>query len=242
MQVLRRQVLKFLVFIPLVVTSCSSTSDSLCESALSIPSFTMRFTQGLDNFSEDQYEQLRLDSLDALDTVNSVAVLADAPEEASKVAIKINTFVASMDDVDWDVSIALLTNEAVEAASVLGTTETLSQANAIDAYVISQCGLPSTLAPIAGSVDSLPPPSIPSPTQTDPPSSPPNDSSEAKEEGRLVAQIFGLDLPDADLVCLGEQLSNIVDVSGANANLAQYQGQFQKAFDACSINFKVPVE
>lgn len=202
----------------------------------------MRFTQGLDNFSEDQYEQLRLDSLDALDAINSVAVLADAPEEASKVAIKINTFVASMDDVDWDVSIALLTNEAVKAASVLGTAETLSQANAIDAYVISQCGLPSTLAPIAGSVDSLPPPSIPSPTQTDPPSSPPNDSSEAKEEGRLVAQIFGLDLPDADLVCLGEQLSNIVDVSGANANLAQYQGQFQKAFDACSINFKVPVE
>jgi hypothetical protein len=147
-----------------------------------------------------------------------------------------------MDDVDWDVSIALLTNEAVEAASSLGTAETLSQANAIDAFVISQCGLPSTLAPVPGSPDSLPSPSIASPTQTDPPSTPPNESSETREEGRLVAEIFGLTLSNAELDCLGNQLSNIVDVSGANANLAQYQGQFQKAFDSCKIIFTVPVE
>jgi hypothetical protein len=202
----------------------------------------MRFAQGLDNFSEDQYEQLRLDTLDVLETVNDVAVLSDSPDEASKIAIKINQFVTSMDDVDWDVSIALLTNEAVEAASTLGTSETLSQANAVDAFVISQCGLPSTLAPVAGSADSLPSPSIPSPTQTDPPASPPNESSEIREEGRLVAGIFDLSLTDSELDCLGAELANIVDVSGANANLAQYQGQFQKAFDSCSIDFKVPVE
>jgi len=240
--VAKYRVFRLLLVLPLIVSSCSSQSDTLCDSALSIPSFTMRFTQGLDNFSEDQYEQLRLDTLDALETVNDVAVLSDSPEEASRLAIKINNFIATMDDVDWDVSIALLTNEAVQAASVLGTSETLAQANAIDAFVISQCGLPSTLAPVAGSADSLPSPSIPSPTQTDPPASPPNESSENREEGRLVAGIFDLSLTDSELDCLGAELANIVDVSGANANLAQYQGQFQKAFDSCAIDFKVPVE
>jgi hypothetical protein len=226
----------------LLLVGCGGGSESLCDSPLSVPSYTMRFSQGLDNFSEDQYQQLRLDSLEVLDTINAVAVSSAAPSEASKLAIKVNTFVGAMDDADWDVSIALLTNEAVEAASVLGTVETLSQANAIDAFVISQCGLPSTLAPIVGPADTLPSPSIPSPTQTDPPVSPPNDESEAREAGRLVASVYNLTLSDNDMVCLGSELSDIVDVSGANANLAQYQGQFQKAFDACNINFSVPVE
>lgn len=202
----------------------------------------MRFSQGLDNFSEDQYVQLRLDSLDALSTVNAVAVAADAPPEASRLAITINSFVAAMDDVEWDVSIAVLTDDAMEAASRLGTVETLAQANTVDAFVISQCGLPTTLAPITGPVETLPLPSIPSPTQTDPPISPPDDTSEAREEGRIIANVFGLNLSDNQLVCLGEAVSGIVDVSGPNSNLAQYQGQFQKAFDSCNIDFKVPLE
>jgi hypothetical protein len=35
-------------------------------------------------------------------------------------------------------------------------------------------------------------------------------------------------------------LQGVVDVSSSNANLAQYQGQFQRAFDQCSIDFTVP--
>lgn len=225
-----------------LLLSCGSNETSLCDAALSVPSYTMRFSQGLDNFSEDQYEQLRLDSLSILNSLNAVAVLKDAPKDASTLAIKINSFVAAMDDVDWDVSIAIMTNEAVEAASVLGTVESLSQANEVDAFIISQCGLPSTLAPLSGSADTLPPPSIPSPTQTDPPATPPNDQAEAREEGRLIANVFNLELSESQMECLGNAFTEIVDVSGANANLAQYQGQFQKAFDACSIDFKVPVE
>lgn len=202
----------------------------------------MRFSQGLDNFSEDQYEQLRVDSLDVLQTINLVAVSVGAPPEASNLAIKINQFVASMEDSEWDVTIALLTSEAVKAASSLGTSETLSQANVVDAFVISQCGLPSTLAPLDGSLDTLPMPSVPSPLQTDPPASPPNEMSEAREEGRLIASIFGLSLSESEFVCLGTAMSDVIDVSSAGANLAQYQGQFQKAFDACDIVFKVPVE
>lgn len=226
----------------LLLVSCGADASTVCDSPLSVPSYTMRFSQGLDNFSEDQYQQLRLDTLDVLETINSVAVTNDAPPEASSLAIKINSFVSVMDDVDWDVSLALLTDEAVEAASTLSTQESLAEANAIDAFVISQCGLPSTLAPVGGPADTLPMPSIPSPTQTDPPSAPPDDKSEAREEGRLIASIFGLQLSDNDMVCLGLEMSDLVDVSGPNSNLAQYQGQFQKAFDNCSIDFKVPLD
>lgn len=225
-----------------VLVGCGSTEESLCTSAISVPSYTLRFAQGLDNFSEDQYEQLRLDSLDARETVNGVAVSADPPTEASELAIKINEFVSAMDDVDWDVTIALQSPTAVSAATELGSTETLAQANTVDAFVISQCGLPSTLAPIEGSLDTLPSPVIPSPTQTDPPASPPNDTAEELELGRTVATIFALTLAEQSMSCLGSQLAGITDVSSASANLAQYQGQFQRAFDACDINFKVPVQ
>ena len=225
-----------------VAVSCGESQESLCKAPLSVPSFTIRFSQGLDNFSEDQYEQLRSDSQNVLQTVNLVAVSEGAPSEASDLAIKINKFVTAMEDAEWDVTIALLTSEAVKAASSLGTAETLAQANTVDAFVISQCGLPSTLAPLIGSQDTLPMPSVPSPLQTDPPASPPNELSEAREEGRLIASIFGLSLSENDCECLGTEISDVVDVSSSGANLAQYQGQFQKAFDACNIDFKVPVE
>lgn len=231
-----------LVFFALVLTGCSADEESLCSYALSVPSYTTRFSQGLDNFSEDQYEQLRLDSLDARATVNAIAISPNAPTEAAELAIKINEFISAMDDSLWDVSIAIQSTGAVEAAAELGSTETLALANVVDAAVISECGLPSTLAPIGGVVDTLPSPSIPSPTQTDPPATPPNDESDALESARTVVNIFGLSVSDAELKCLGSALDGIVDVSSATANLAQYQGQFQKAFDSCGIEFQVPVE
>lgn len=225
-----------------LMSSCASSDGTFCSSAISVPSFTLQFAQGLDNFSEDQYEQLRLDSLDARETVNDVAVLSSAPAGASALVIKINEFVSAMDEVDWDVTVALQSALAVAAATELGSAETLSQANTVDAFVISQCGLPSTLAPLEGSVETLPSPSIPSPTQTDPPALAPNEEAEQRELGRTVATIFALTLSQDSLVCLGSQLVGITDVSSASANLAQYQGQFQKAFDRCDIDFKVPVQ
>ena len=238
----KRSVVALVLVATTVLVGCGSDDEGLCANAISVPSFTTRLSQGLDNFSEDQYEQLRLDSLDARSTVNAVAVSPKAPSEAAVLAIRINKFISAMDDSLWDVSVALQNSHAVEAATTLGSSETLSLANVVDAAVISQCGLPSTLAPLAGTVDTLPSPVVPSPTQTDPPSSPPNDESEEMESARTVSNIFGLDLSDEQLICLGSALYGIVDVSSASSNLAQYQGQFQKAFDKCNIDFKVPVE
>ena len=238
----KRSLVALLVVAAGVLVGCGSDDEGLCANAISVPSFTIRLSQGLDNFSEDQYEQLRLDSLDARSTVNAVAISPEAPSEAAKLAIRINQFISAMDDSLWDVSLALQSSDAVEAASLLGNSETLSMANVVDAAVIAQCGLPSTLAPLEGVADTLPSPVIPSPTQTDPPATPPNDDSEEMETARIVSNIFALNLSDVQLTCLGAALSGIVDVSSASSNLAQYQGQFQKAFDTCKIDFKVPVE
>jgi hypothetical protein len=88
----------------------------------------------------------------------------------------------------------------------------------------------------------LPSPSIPGPTQTDPPTNTINESSQDNALGAIVASLFQLNLSPAQTSCLGEELQGVVDVSSSSANLAQYQGQFQKAFDACLIDFTVPVD
>ena len=56
----------------------------------------------------------------------------------------------------------------------------------------------------------------------------------------MVAIQFGLTLSDSEATCLGTSLSGIYDVSGPESNNAQYQRQFQRAFDACGIVFSVP--
>lgn len=226
----------------LVLTACGGDDLSLCDKALSVPSFTMRFSQGLDNFSEDQYEQLRLDSLDALEMTALVADANPGNEAAGRVLSLIENFITEMDDSGWDVSVALTRRGAVSAATTLGSPDTLAIANEVDALVIAECGLPSTLAPVLVPDYTLPMPTIPSPTQTDPPATPPNQESENRELGRTVATLFGLTIAEKDLVCLGSELQDIVDVTGPDAGLGQYQGQFQRAFDACRIDFEVPVE
>ena len=81
---------------------------------------------------------------------------------------------------------------------------------------------------------------IPSPTATDPITNPISDSSELSVIGKIVANQFGLSVTDVEAECLGESLAGIYDVSGSSSNNAQYQRQFQKAFDSCGIVFVVP--
>lgn len=222
------------------LSSCGSSGIGLCERAVSVPSFTLKFSTGLDNFSEDQYEQLRLESLDVRDVVNLVAQ-EEQTASSRKLLSMVDSFVLALDNAGWDVSVAMSSKDAVDSAAALGTPETLKLANEVDVFVISQCGLPSTLAPLLPSAETLPSPSIPAPLQTDPPMTPPNQESEDRELGRTVATLFGLTLSEADMLCLGEQLQGIYDVTDDDANLQQYQGQFQRAFDSCSIEFAVPV-
>ncbi|MBJ7489707.1 MAG: hypothetical protein JHC59_00090 [Ilumatobacteraceae bacterium] len=198
------------------------------------------FSQGLDNFSEDRYAQLRIESNSAYErTVNAVTD-DSVSAEATAIATKISAFITSMDTVEWDVNRALDIAEAVEAAVDLGSELTLRQANAVEAELVKRCGMPSSVAlPTEGEV-TLPMNPIPSPTATDPTTNTVSDISELSVIGKMIANQFGLTVSDSEGTCLGTSLSGIYDVSGPETNNAQYQRQFQRAFDACGIVFSVP--
>jgi hypothetical protein len=202
----------------------------------------MQFSQGLDNFSETQYARLQDETFAARKSVNHVAVLEPENMEAADLGKKVNVFISSMEKYDWDVSQALSDSAAVAAALRLGSPESLTQANTVESVLIGECGLPSTVVNEDQTFETLPGPSIPSPTQTDPPTNTINESSQDDALGATVARLFNLTISPSQTSCLGEALQGVVDVSASNANLAQYQGQFQRAFDQCSINFTVPTE
>ena len=225
-----------------VLTSCSSDSDSSCSSIISISDFVSGFSQGLDNFSEDRYAQLRADSNAAYErTVNAVTE-ESVTNEASAVAKKISSFISVMEKVDWDVNRALDLGEAVSAAIDLGSESTLREANTVEGLLVNKCGMPSTQAPPNESEITLPMTPIPSPTATDPTVDTVSDSSELTVVGKMIATQFGLSISDSEATCLGTSLSDVYDVSEPETSDSQYQRQFQRAFDNCGIDFSLPNE
>lgn len=240
---LKRMLSALSIVLIALLPACTSSKAGLdCTAIQSVSGFVQRFSLGLDNFSENQYEQLRLDTLDVFDTVNLAAKESASSENALQVSAKISAFIRAMDSVAWDVTMALDTAEAVVAAAELGSEETLRSANDVESYVIRQCGLPSTVPVGTEGENRLPDPSIPSPTATDPPMDAIDEESESYALGITVATIFSLTLDEEKVKCLGIALTGIVDLSDASSNSAQYQGQFQKAFDACRIDFSVPID
>lgn len=223
-----------------VLSSCSINSDSLCGSNISISDYVAGFSQGLDNFSEDRYAQLRSESNSAYERTFNAASDDSVAAEATAVASKISSFITVMDTVEWDVNRALDIAEAIAAAVELGSELTLRQANAVEGELVERCGMPSSVAPPTEGEVTLPMNPIPSPTATDPMMNTVSDSSELLVIGKVIANQFGLTVSDIEAACLGTALSNIYDVSGPETNNAQYQRQFQRAFDACGIDFTVP--
>lgn len=225
-----------------LLSSCSNNSDASCGSNVSASDYVSGFSQGLDNFSEDRYSQLRTDSNSVYErTVNAVSD-ESVTVEAVSLAKKISLFISVMDTVDWDVNRALNIADALSAAADLGSDAALQEANAIEGVLATRCGLPSSIAPPNNGEITLPMNSIPSPDATDPTMNTVSDSSELSVIGKIVATQFGLTVSDDEAACLGNSLAGIYDVSGADANNAQYQSQFQRAFDSCGIVFVVPSE
>lgn len=222
-----------------LVTSCGSSGSRFCAGVKSVSGFVSQFSEGLDNFAEDRYTQLRLDSLDALQTTRDTTGDGRYGKDAASLALRLQTFVDAMDEVSWDVTQALDSREAVEAAAALGTPETLAEANSVESVVIARCGLPSTVPSMLGS-DTLPFPSVPAPTATDPPTNGPNEDSEFRAIGQMVASRFGLTLTDTEVVCLGRELQNVYDDGSESSNVGPVGSGYQAAFDICGINFSVP--
>ena len=224
------------------LVSCGTSVVDLCSQAVSVPSYTTRFIMGLDNFGEDQYENLRTDTIRTRETVALLFELYPEDENVVAVLKKIDDFASAMDATNWDVSVALRDSEAVQGAVLLGGAETISKANQIDALVISLCGLPSTFVPNEATGDTLPMPWIPGPTDTEPESTFTDDASELYALGEMVGTLFQLTLTPEEVECIGNELVNVVDKSDATSNSAQYQAQFQRAFDNCSVAFTVPID
>jgi hypothetical protein len=86
----------------------------------------------------------------------------------------------------------------------------------------------------------LPPPAISSPTATDPPIEMLDVDNEARALGETIAALFGIDVESEVALCLGRALSEITDTSERNA--AEYQAQFQRAFDVCGLDFTIPLD
>jgi hypothetical protein len=226
-----------------LVSGCSlSAADSFCEDVPSVAAYVIRMSQGLDNFSEDQYFQLRTTSLSVYRTVSTA--VEDPRFELSAVQLLTNLqqFNAAMDDVLWDVSLAVNDSTALAAASVFTDSEMLKEANNIESYVIEKCGLPDFTPNDENAFGTLPLPYIAPPTATEPPTGPVNQESEDIALGTMVGNLFGLTLNAEEVKCIGQELQGVVDVTSATSNEAQYIGQYQSAFDTCNIDFRIPID
>ncbi|MFM8553570.1 MAG: hypothetical protein ACKOBO_03010 [Acidimicrobiales bacterium] len=225
----------------LVLCACSpGASDDLCRGRVSVADWVLQLTQGLANFDDSAATQLEADSLSVLDVVIAARDADRGGPDASALSEEVADFVAAMNSLDWSVSAALDDARAVAAADALGTEETLRKANVVEAAVLTECGTVPTIVQPADTAETLPFPSVPSPTATDPDSGPPDEESEARALGTEVGNAFGLTLTDEQVVCLGRSLNGVTDATGALAGPGQYQAQFQAAFDGCGIGFEVP--
>ena len=222
-----------------IAVSCSSNTSDFCTGINSVADFVNRFSLGLDNFSETEYSQLRLDALDTYDVVMTAVKDSEDSSDAVRLSRSLKKFITEMDKVDWDVTRALEDQKSVAAAAELGSSQSLARANSVEAFVIGRCGLPSTL-PSNIAIDTLPLPSIPSPTDTEPPSDTIDQDSEHFATGMLLGSIYGLSLSQFEATCLGRELDGVVDVTSTSANSSAYIVQFQRAFDVCEVQFTIP--
>ena len=224
-----------------MVTGCGGGEpEALCRGRVSVADWVLQFGQGLANFDDAAATELEADSVSTLDVVLAARSADRAGAPAEQLSVLVADFVAVMNTHDWSVSAALDDARAVAAADALGTEDALRSANAVEAAVLTVCGTVPTIAQPSDTAETLPFPSVPSPTATDPDSSPPPEDSEARALGSAIGSAYGLTLSDEQVVCLGTELNGVTDATGALAGPGQYQAQFQAAFDACGIAFEVP--
>jgi hypothetical protein len=219
-----------------------NNEQSFCEDVPSVAGFVIRMSQGLDNFSEDQYSLLQSTSLSVYDTVSEAIADTEFSLAAETLSLNLQRFNKAMDDVFWDVTLAVNNSDALAASSVFTDPQMLKEANNVESFVIEKCGLPEFTPNDENFFGTLPMPYIAPPTATEPPTGPVNQESEDIALGTMVGNLFGLTLNAEEVSCIGRELQDIVDVTSATSNADQYVQQYQQAFDTCEIDFQVPTE
>ena len=227
-----------------VVGGCGVASSSLCDAPVSVAAFVVGFDQQLENFDSDQSAGLQPETMEVLVQADLLAdddsLGAETRKVARDVVDRVTRFADAMDDALWDLPTALAVESTVAVVAEIGSPATLADANLLDSVVIEKCGLPPLAPSDSGVLPTLPMPSIPSPTDTEPPVNTVNEESEARALGTTVGELFSLTLSDRDTVCLGRALSGVYDKTGTSSTEEQYLRQFQDAFDRCEIDFVVP--
>lgn len=233
--------------VALIAVGCGPTGMGECADISSVSGFVINLSIGIDNRAEDQFGQFRSDSLRAHDLVMAVAEGAfdastEAMDAASVLGRDLGAFIEGMDEVTWDVTRAALDAETYAAWEAASSREALARANMVEAAVIDRCGLPDVVTPEGDGPAVLPFPSVPSPTATDPPMSPIDEDSEALAMGRVLAEIYLLELDDEQLLCLGRQMQNFENMVRPDYDDERYFTQFRRAFSNCDIDFEPPTE
>lgn len=239
---MRRILAVIAILLPLL--GCSvATRDAACSGRVSVPEYVLQFGQGLANFGDDETVTLEANSLSVLDVLLAARDFGgEAGQAAGDLSASVADFVAAMNSRDWSVSAALDDAEAVRRADVVGSSDSLRLANTVEAAVIEQCGAVPTAAPPQMTAETLPMPAVPAPTDTEPPSSPPDDAQQQEATGTMVGTMFGLVLSPVQVSCVGKELDGVIDATQSVSGPGQYGAQFQAAFDACGVDFTVPAD
>ena len=235
-----KRVLVLVVSLLCLQACAGSAAEPLCGGRTSVAAYVIRFGQGLANFDDGSSLALEADSVSVLDVVLAARDADTTRTAAESLAAKLGSFIGVMNGHDWIISDSLDDPRALSTSDALGTEESLREANTVEALVLQTCGSDSVPDAPVDSAETLPPPSYQAPTDTSPDAALPDDSSDAASLGRTVGIQFGLTLTQRQVECLGLALQGISDVTEAFSSPAQYQKQFQAAFDQCGIPFEVP--
>lgn len=233
-----------LVSVSGLLVSCADVAEVTgCGDRVAVALMTQTVREGADVVGSTDGARL------SVDMESTLAVLDDASATApSSVGAEIEVLAAALvglrdalEDRGWDLQ-GIAGDEAVQAALDAIERDEVQIANVVvESYLTAECGA-ATAEVAEESVATLPTPTGLVPEEDDPLTGAADNESDALALGSIVALSYGLDLTSEQLECLGRELQNIVDLSDETSSTAAYLRQFQRAFDACDIDFRVPVE
>ena len=237
-----RRLLAVVVLLSLATGCSEKTATDICGRRTSLASVTGVLSQGIDALAAETAGALRLDIIANQNIL--IAARSDAPQGVAssidEVLKAYSNLEAALDAVDWDLAVAATDAGVQQEIDSVTSGSALTASTTVESYLFAKCG-----APMESSTDVVAPATLPPSTQlgtdiTDPDTSTTNADSEVTALGLLIGNSFQLTLTVEEATCLGEEVSKVVDYSDDTSSSQQYAAQYQRAFDACGIDFVVP--
>lgn len=223
--------------------SCSSkTQVTVCQNIDSLSLAVGTMSGGVEGLSDQVEGELDSNISDGLVLLDSVGVEAPSGLATPIASLKrlLSDARSAFDAVDWNLSAAQTSPRVQAAVTEFSADEVVSDVASVTDYVNTICRSGDSIDSSGDGLGTLPTPTVVTPPITDPPTGVVDNGSDARAIGTEVANTFGITATDAQVVCLGTKLQDVVDTSGASSSSAEYNRQFQAAFDACGIKFTIP--